>query len=109
MDGFRFTVQAKDKKTKARVGEIHTPHGTIKTPAFVPVGTQASVKSLTPNEIKTSGTELFFVNTYHMYLRPGVEVVEKLGGLHAFMGWDGPIITDSGGFQVFSLGRDKKG
>ena len=108
MNGFRFNVIAKDKKTKARVGEITTPHGTIKTPAFVPVGTQASVKSLTPEEIKASGTELFFVNTYHMYLRPGIEVVEKLGGLHTFMGWEGPIITDSGGFQVFSLGREKK-
>ena len=96
---------AKDKKTKARVGEIHTPHGVIKTPAFVPVGTQASVKSLTPEEIRDSGTELFFVNTYHMYLRPGIDVIQKLGGIHKFMGWARPIITDSGGFQVFSLGR----
>lgn len=102
---FGFRILHKDKKTKARVGEIYTPHGVIKTPAFVPVGTQASVKSLTPEEIRDSGTQLFFVNTYHMYLRPGIEVVEKLGGLHTFMGWDGPIITDSGGFQVFSLGR----
>ena len=104
MDGFRFTVQAKDKKTKARVGEIHTPHGTIKTPAFVPVGTQASVKSLTPNEIKTS--EQNFFRQYLSHVSPAwCEVVEKLGGLHAFMGWDGPIITDSGGFQVFRWER----
>lgn len=108
MNEFRFQVTHKDKMTKARVGEITTPHGVIKTPAFVPVGTQGSVKSLSPEEIKDSGTQLFFVNTYHMYLRPGIEVVEKLGGLHTFMGWDGPIITDSGGFQVFSLGREKK-
>ena len=106
MQGFRFEVLAKDKRSNARVGEITTPHGVIKTPAFVPVGTQASVKSLTPEEIRDSGTQLFFVNTYHMYLRPGIEVVRKLGGLHKFMGWDGPIITDSGGFQVFSLGRN---
>lgn len=103
MDGFGFKILAKDKKTNARVGEIRTPHGVIKTPAFVPVGTQASIKSLTPEEIKESGTDIFFVNTYHMYLRPGIEVVEKLGGLHQFMGWDGPIMTDSGGFQVFSF------
>ncbi len=108
MRGFGFTTIHKDKKTKARVGEITTPHGVIKTPAFVPVGTQATVKSLSPEEIKESGTDIFFVNTYHMYLRPGIEVVEKLGGLHTFMGWDGPIITDSGGFQVFSLGREKR-
>ena len=105
MKGFRFKVLAKDKTTNARVGEIHTSHGVIKTPAFVPVGTQASIKSLTPEEIRDSGTQLFFVNTHHMYLRPGIEVVKKLGGLHKFMGWDGPIITDSGGLQVFSLGR----
>lgn len=86
---------------------ITTPHGLIQTPAFVPVGTQATVKSLTPDEIKEIGTKIFFVNTYHTYLRPGLEVIEKFGGLHKFMGWDGPIITDSGGFQVFSLARPK--
>ena len=105
MQGFRFKVLAKDKKTNARVGEIHTSHGVIKTPAFVPVGTQASIKSLTPDEMREIGVQLFFVNTYHMYLRPGIEIIEKFGGLRQFMGWDGPIITDSGGFQVFSLGR----
>ncbi|MBI4066244.1 tRNA guanosine(34) transglycosylase Tgt [Candidatus Gottesmanbacteria bacterium] len=105
MKQFGFSILHKDKRTKARVGEIITPHGVIKTPAFVPVGTQASIKSLTPDEVKEVGVQLFFINTYHMYLRPGIEVVEKLGGLHRFMGWDGPIITDSGGFQVYSLGR----
>ncbi|MBI4064873.1 queuine tRNA-ribosyltransferase [Candidatus Gottesmanbacteria bacterium] len=106
---FGFKVVHRDKKSNARVGEITTPHGTIKTPAFVPVGTQASVKSLTPTELKEIGVQLFFVNTYHMYLRPGIDVVEKLGGIHLFMGWDGPIISDSGGFQVFSLGRRGSG
>ncbi|MBI5448752.1 tRNA guanosine(34) transglycosylase Tgt [Candidatus Gottesmanbacteria bacterium] len=109
MVDFGFRVQAKDKKTKARVGEIMTPHGIIQTPAFVPVGTQGAVKSLTPEEIRECGTQLFFVNTYHTYLRPGLDVIKKFGGLHQFMGWDGPIITDSGGFQVFSLGRRGKG
>ena len=78
MKDFRFRVRHKDTKTRARVGEIATPHGVIQTPAFVPVGTQASVKSLSPVEIKDSGTQIFFVNTYHMYLRPGIETVEKL-------------------------------
>lgn len=105
MREFNFKITHTDKKTKSRVGEIGTAHGTIKTPAFVPVGTQASVKSLTPDEMKEIGVQFFFVNTYHMYLRPGIDVVEKMGGLHRFMSWDGPIITDSGGFQVFSLGR----
>ena len=93
--------------TRARVGEITTPHGIIHTPAFVPVGTQASVKSLTPEELGELGVELFFVNTYHAYLRPGIEVIEKFGGLHRFMHWQKPLITDSGGFQVFSLGKKK--
>lgn len=104
---FSFETTAKDKKTKARTGIIHTPHGDIETPAFVPVGTQGTVKSLTPEELNALGVRLFFVNTYHMYLRPGLSVIRKFGGLHRFMGWNGPIITDSGGFQVFSLGRKK--
>jgi queuine tRNA-ribosyltransferase len=102
---FSFKQLHKDKKSRARVGEITTPHGVIQTPAFVPVGTQATVKSLTPDELNTIGVQLFFVNTYHMYLRPGMDVIKKAGGLHKFMGWDKPIITDSGGFQVFSLAR----
>ena len=102
---FSFETTLQSKETNARLGVIHTPHGDIETPAFVPVGTQATVKSLTPEEIKTVGTQLFFVNTYHMAMRPGIELVEKMGGLHQFMKWNGPIITDSGGFQVFSLAR----
>ncbi|OGG35784.1 tRNA guanosine(34) transglycosylase Tgt [Candidatus Gottesmanbacteria bacterium RIFOXYB1_FULL_47_11] len=105
MAKFGFKQLHKDKKTRARVGEIMTPHGVIRTPAFVPVGTQGSVKSLTPEELDTIGVQLYFVNTYHMYLRPGIEVVKKAGGLHTFMHWDHPLMTDSGGFQVFSLGR----
>lgn len=107
MDAFGFTQRVKDKHTKARSGIIHTPHGEIETPAFVPVGTQGTVKTLTPDEILELGTQLFFVNTYHMYLRSGLDVITKAGGLHKFIGWNGPIITDSGGFQVFSLGRKK--
>lgn len=103
MSTFGFRLLKKDKKTNARLGVITTPHGKISTPAFVPVGTQASVKSLTPEELKELGVQLFFVNTYHTYLRPGIDVIKKFGGLHKFMGWSGPIITDSGGFQVFSL------
>ena len=107
MSGFTFSVSYTDKDSKARLGTITTPHGTIQTPAFVPVGTQASVKSLTPLELDTLGVQLFFVNTYHTYLRPGLDVIKKFGGLHRFMDWHGPIITDSGGFQVFSLARPK--
>ena len=107
MGDFSFEVIHQDLKTKARSGVIHTPHGDIETPAFVPVGTQATVKSLTPEEITDSGTDIFFVNTYHMVLRPGIEVIKKFGGLHKFMHWDKPLITDSGGFQVFSLGAKR--
>jgi tRNA-guanine transglycosylase len=107
MAPFSFKITHKDPKSRARLGEIATPHGVIHTPAFVPVGTQGSVKSLTPEEITQVGTELFFVNTYHAYLRPGLDVINKFGGLHKFMNWDKPLITDSGGFQVFSLGAKK--
>ncbi len=87
----------------ARLGRITTPHGEIATPAFAPVGTQATVKALDPRDLHELGAELILSNTYHLYLRPGADVVAELGGLHRFMGWDGPILTDSGGFQVFSL------
>lgn len=87
-----------------RLGRLDTPHGSVMTPAFVAVGTQATVKSVTPEAVRRTGTELLFANTYHLYLRPGPETVAAHGGLHRFMGWDGPILTDSGGFQVFSLG-----
>jgi queuine tRNA-ribosyltransferase len=89
--------------TRARRGRIRTAHGVIETPVFMPVGTQGTVKSLTPRHLKELGAEIILGNTYHLYLRPGMEVVAHLGGLHAMSGWSGPILTDSGGFQVFSL------
>ena len=93
------------KQTGARRGVIHTPHGDIQTPIFMPVGTQATVKSVTPEELKDEiGAQIILANTYHLYLRPGQDLVKEAGGLHKFMNWDRPILTDSGGFQVFSLG-----
>lgn len=102
-----FKILSRDKKTKARTGEINTVHGKILTPAFVPVGTQVAVKSLTPQDLLSLGVDLFIVNTYHAYLRPGVSIINKFGGLHKFMNWNRPLITDSGGFQIFSLGSKK--
>lgn len=99
-----FRVTQKDKKSRARTGIIKTSHGVIHTPAFFPVGTHASIKALSPDEVKKTGTEGILANTYHLYLRPGHDVVKKMGGLHEFMNWHRPIMTDSGGFQVFSLG-----
>jgi queuine tRNA-ribosyltransferase len=101
---FRFTILHKDKKSNARVGKLTTPHGEITTPCFIPVGTQASVKGLAPQELKGMGAQMVLANTYHLLLRPGEDVVKKMGGLSTFMAWDGPTMTDSGGFQVFSLG-----
>jgi queuine tRNA-ribosyltransferase len=89
--------------SKARAGELVTAHGAVPTPVFLPVGSQATVKTLTPEEIKDIGFNMILANTYHLYLRPGISVVEELGGLHRFMGWDGAILTDSGGYQIFSL------
>jgi queuine tRNA-ribosyltransferase len=99
--GFRLTGTCPG--SRARAGELITPHGTVPTPVFMPVGSQGSVKTLTPDEIRDVGVTMLLANTYHLYLRPGVSVIEKAGGLHKFMGWDGPILTDSGGYQVFSL------
>lgn len=99
-----FKFEVLEKNNKARRGRLHTPHGVVDTPNFVPVGTQATVKSLTPNDLKEIGVQMILANTYHLHLRPGEDVVEKLGGLHKFSSWDGPMMTDSGGFQVFSLG-----
>ena len=94
-----------DKNSGARRGVVHTPHGDIQTPVFMPVGTQATVKSMTPEELKEEvGAQIILSNTYHLYLRPGSKIVKEAGGLHKFMNWDRPILTDSGGFQVFSLG-----
>jgi len=98
---FRFTLQRTDGAARAAV--FDTPHGPVHTPAFMVVGTQAAVRAMTPAQVRTTGTEVVLANTYHLALRPGEELVRKLGGLHAFMRWDGPILTDSGGFQVFSL------
>ncbi len=92
-----------DKNSGARRGVVHTPHGDIQTPVFMPVGTQATVKSMTPEELKEIGAQIILSNTYHLYLRPGQDIVKEAGGLHKFMNWDRPILTDCGGFQVFSL------
>lgn len=99
-----FTILYRDKKTRARTGVMRTAHGNIHTPAFIPVATQATIKGLTIDQVKAIGNDAVLANTYHLYLRPGDDVVRRFGGLHSFMGWQGPIVTDSGGFQVFSLG-----
>ena len=96
-----FTLEATDGS--ARAGVLHTGHGDIETPVFMPVGTKATVKALHPGEVKALGAQVILANTYHLHFRPGEDVIEELGGLHRFAGWDGPILTDSGGFQVFSL------
>ncbi|MFD0674335.1 tRNA guanosine(34) transglycosylase Tgt [Cohnella sp. GCM10027633] len=96
------------KQTGARLGRVHTPHGVIDTPTFMPVGTQATVKGMSPEELKDLGAQIILSNTYHLFLRPGHELVEQAGGLHKFMNWDRPILTDSGGFQVFSLSEMRK-
>jgi queuine tRNA-ribosyltransferase len=98
-----FTLIKTDTKTAARRGTLVTPHGTIETPIFMPVGTHAAMKAMTPLQVKECDTQILLCNTYHLHLRPGEALVEKAGGLHKFMAWDGPILTDSGGFQVFSL------
>jgi queuine tRNA-ribosyltransferase len=95
-------------QTGARLGRLHTPHGIIDTPTFMPVGTQASVKGMSPEELKSLGAQIILSNTYHLFLRPGNELVKEAGGLHRFMNWDRPILTDSGGFQVFSLSEMRK-
>ncbi len=98
-----FTVIKEDTATRARAGVLHTLRGDVPTPVFMPVGTQATVKALTPHEVRDLGGKLILSNTYHLYLRPGADLIAAAGGLHRFMGWEGPILTDSGGFQVFSL------
>ena len=101
---FKFELIKECSRTGARAGILHTPHGDIETPIFMPVGTQATVKTMSPEELEDLGAQIILSNTYHLYLRPGHELVKKAGGLHDFMNWDHPILTDSGGFQVFSLG-----
>jgi len=95
-------------KTRARLGKVYTPHGAIDTPAFMPVGTQATVKAMSPDELKEIGAQIILSNTYHLYIRPGHKLIQDFGGLHGFMNWDRPILTDSGGFQVFSLNELRK-
>ena len=104
----KFKVSSRDPSSAARVGEITTPHGVIPTPIFMPVGTQATVKAMTPDELTEVGARIILGNTYHLYLRPGHELIKKLGGLHGFMQWHQSLLTDSGGFQVFSLGELRK-
>ena len=103
MEKFYYETIKQDSKTGARAGILHTPHGDIETPTFMPVGTQASVKGVTPRDLKETKSQIILANTYHLYMRPGDELVKEAGGLHKFMAWDRPILTDSGGFQVFSL------
>src|SRR5690242_19593236 len=101
MSGFSFQIE--HEEGRARAGRFTTPHGVVETPAFMPVGTLASVKTLDPDDLRAMGTQMILANAYHLHLRPGDELVRALGGLHRFMAWDRPILTDSGGFQVFSL------
>ena len=108
MSNFEYKVIHTCKQSGARVGELTTPHGKIITPVFMPVGTQATVKSLAPYEVEEAGAQILLSNTYHLYLRPGHKLVENAGGLHKFMNWNKPILTDSGGFQVFSLSKINK-
>ena len=105
---FYLEILHVDKKTGARYGILHTPHGDVEVPMFMPVGTLATVKTLSPEELHEMGAGVILSNTYHLSIRPGADIVEKAGGLHKFMNWDGPILTDSGGFQVFSLAENRK-
>lgn len=102
--GIRFSISSEYPRTLARLGILQTPHGEIHTPSFAAVGTQAAVKAIAPDDLQKIGIQVFIANTYHLHLRPGEDVIAQLGGLHRFMSWDGPIMTDSGGFQAFSLG-----
>lgn len=104
----KYELQKKDKNTKGRYGILHTNYGSFETPMFMPVGTLANVKTLTTDQVKAEGSAVILSNTYHLWLRPGEDIVQKAGGLHKFMNYDGPILTDSGGFQVFSLAKNKK-
>jgi queuine tRNA-ribosyltransferase len=103
-----FTLHQTCPKTAARRGTLHTPHGDIQTPIFMPVGTQGTVKAVHPQELHALEAQIILGNTYHLFVRPGLEIMQAAGGLHAFSGWDKPILTDSGGYQVFSLARLRK-
>ena len=108
MNSFSFELLATDPESRARRGRITTRRGMIETPVFMPVGTQGTVKAMLPEGLKETGAQIILANTYHLFLRPGHELIERMGGLHKFMNWDRPILTDSGGFQVFSLGKLRK-
>ncbi len=108
MTAIRYELIKTCKQTGARLGRVHTPHGSFDTPAFMPVGTLATVKTMSPEELKEMGANIILGNTYHLWLRPGTEVIKAAGGLHKFMNWDSAILTDSGGFQVFSLSEFRK-
>src|SRR5436190_7388835 len=103
-----FELVAKDPQTKARCGRLTTAHGVIDTPAFMPVGTQGTVKAMTPRELRELDAQIVLANTYHLSVRPGIDVIKHFGGLHKFMNWNGPILTDSGGYQIFSLAKLRK-
>lgn len=105
---FKFEIIKKSKKSKARVGKLYTNHGVVDTPIFMPVGTQATVKTMSPRDLNEVKAQIILGNTYHLYLRPGSELIKEAGGLHKFMSWDKPILTDSGGFQVYSLAQNRK-
>ena len=105
---YTFDIIKQSSKSKARIGKIHTPHGTIETPCFMPVGTQATVKALTPEMLHETNSQIILANTYHLALRPGPDLIQSFGGLHKFMNWNKPILTDSGGYQVFSLSDNRK-
>src|SRR5712692_2603131 len=103
-----FELIATDPSSKARRGRLTTAHGVIDTPAFMPVGTQGSVKAVSPRELRELNAQIILGNTYHLFVRPGIDVIKHFGGLHKFMNWDGPILTDSGGYQIFSLAKLRK-
>src|SRR5216110_1399953 len=103
-----FDLLKTDPNTKARLGRLTTPHGTVDTPVFMSVGTQGSVKAIDPRELREMGTQIILGNTYHLNIRPGLEIIRAAGGLHQFISWPGPILTDSGGFQAFTLAKIRK-
>src|SRR5688500_15029015 len=104
----QFKIAARSSESSARTGTFQTPHGTVETPVFMPVGTKATVKAMTPEELESIGASIILANTFHLWLRPGDELIQGLGQLHRFMNWKGPILTDSGGFQVWSLAKLRK-
>src|SRR6058998_1828653 len=103
-----FELIVQDRHTKARHGRLTTAHGVIHTPAFMPIGTQGTVKAVTPRELRELKAQIILGNTYHLFVRPGIDVIQHFGGLHKFMNWDGPLLTDSGGYQIFSLAKLRK-